>query len=106
MKVPYVGITDFTTSKETLVMLDVFENHVGYFSPRRLMVGVMMSYKTLHDLPSQWTSVFPKNKNIAGIFVDHPLAMNTLHYADYDGIDVLENLKQATRYGWPNMNAL
>lgn len=49
------------------------------------MIGVMMSYKTLNDLPSRFTQAFPPKSAIPKLFVPHPLAFNTLHYADYEG---------------------
>lgn len=36
----------------------------------------------------------------------HRFLFNVLHYADYEGIDVLTNLCLATHYGGPNMEAL
>jgi hypothetical protein len=70
------------------------------------MVGVMMSYKTLHGLDTKWTAAFPKNEEVADIFIPHPLAFNTLHYADYTNTDVTGSLAKAIRIGGKNMQAL
>lgn len=82
---PYIGITDFMTGEQARAMLKVMEVcQAGKQRPRKLMVGVMMSYKTLNGLPTKWEKAFPKSAEIPSIFFEHPLAFNTLHYADYD----------------------
>ena len=45
----------------------------------------MMSWKSLHGLPSKWTNAFPTNEQVADIFVAERDVYNVLHYADYDG---------------------
>ncbi len=106
MKTPYIGITDFTTPKESKMMLDFFAEVTEYKLPHKLMVGVMMSRKTLCGLPTKWGSVFPAKEKVSEIFIEHPLAMNTLHYADYDGVDVKNNLFEAIRWSGRNVHAL
>jgi hypothetical protein len=103
---PYISITDFTTRWQVMEMLRVLINAQGARQSHKLGVGVMMSHKTLNGLPTKWTDVFPRNEDVAGIFTDHPMALNTLHYADYEGINVAENLARATEFGGPNMHAL
>jgi hypothetical protein len=103
---PYIGITDFMTEAQSRTALDLFEQLGGPRGGRKLMVGVMMSYKTLNGLPTKWTAAFPWNEDVAGIFVRHPAAYNTLHYADYDGVDVGENLALAAAFGGPDLDAI
>jgi len=104
--VPYIGITDFMTREQTLSALALFQSLASGNIPHKLMVGVMMSYKTLHSLPTKWTNAFPANAEVADIFVDHPLAFNTLHYADYTSTDVRDSLTKAIGHGGSNINAL
>lgn len=106
MQNSYIGITDFTASVRTEQMLEVFERASGDEFKRLLMVGVMMSYKTLNNLATKWANVFPPKESVRDIFVPHPLALNTLHYADYDAIDVAENIERATRFSGPNIDAI
>ncbi|MEK7603605.1 MAG: hypothetical protein AAB461_00595 [Patescibacteria group bacterium] len=94
-------------------MLPVFRQHSkpGREVHYKLGVGVMMSYKTLNNLPTKWSAAFPAKELVADIFVSNGLStdywlFNTLHYADYEGIDVLNNLLKATQFGGKNMNAL
>ncbi len=87
-------------------MLKVFIKNKGE-SKHRLMPGLMLSYKTMNGLPTKWKGVYPPKEKIAEIFsVDHPLVMNTLHYADYEGIDVAASLERATGLGGPHLRAL
>lgn len=104
--VPYLGITDFTSASQAERMLKVFNAHKKPYSRRKLHIGVMMSYKTLRGIPSPWASIFPKNKDIAGIFSSNE-TMNCIHYADYNGNpDLSKSLRLAVHFGGRNINAL
>ena len=112
MHIPYVGITDFTTIEQVKDMLAVWSTHRPpglnrHRSKRRLHVGVMMSYKTLHGIESKWSKVFPHKETITDIFgCDN--VYNCLHYADYshDDSKFWESLLQAIRYGGIGINAV
>lgn len=106
MNKPYIGITDFTTYEETVAAQEAFRKCGGTISNHVLHVGVMMSRKTLNNIPSKWSKVFPKNRDIANIFVKDEHTLNVLHYADYDGVDVAKNLSKATELGYSEMDAL
>ncbi len=102
---PYIGITDFETGEQARQMLDYF----GQLSPpanRRLMIGVMMSYRTLKGLKTPWSQVWPPKEKLAEIFIKHPLAYNTLHYADYDGPTTGEDLLEAISFCGANLHAV
>jgi hypothetical protein len=105
MHIPYIGITDFMTFEQVQRMLAVFKAHLAQGQNRRLHVGVMMSYKTLHGIETKWSKAFPANEDIADIFSSDE-TMNCLHYADYDAIDVERSLVEAIRYGGIGINAL
>ncbi len=105
MHIPYVGITDFMTFEQVEQMLAVFKANLAPNQNRRLHVGVMMNYKTLHDIETKWTKAFPSKETIAGIFGSDE-TMNCLHYADYDAIDVDESLYDAIMFGGVGINAL
>lgn len=82
---PYIGITDFASRDEVLDMLKVFRQHRRPGSPRKLHVGVMMSYKTLTGMPSRWSNVYPQPERLREIFSINTLdLLNCLHYADYE----------------------
>src|SRR3989338_9366750 len=106
MKVPYIGITDFTSAEQARNMLTVFAANQNGSSKRKLMVGVMMSYRTLHGLPTEWMNVFPQKETIVEIFCSDD-AYNCLHYADY-GEDprLWKSLSDAISYGGIGIHAL
>jgi hypothetical protein len=96
MGIPYIGITDFMTYEQVEHMLEVFNKHLHLSNQqnRRLHVGVMMNYETLHRLPTKWSKAFPVNESIASIFQSSE-TMNCLHYADYKGNPIIPSLEEA-----------
>lgn len=106
MSIPYVGITDFTNHNQVESVSNVFDLwHDRQCPPRRLHVGVMMSRKTLLGIPTRWSNALPPKETIASIFRS-PEAMNCLHYADYDMIDLAANLELAVKWGGEGINAV
>jgi hypothetical protein len=103
----YIGICDFPSGEQTLKTAKFFQGLAkSHRLSSKLMVGVMMSYKTLNGEPSKWTVIWPKNEEVADIFIDHPTVLNTLHYADYDGNTNAWHLLQAVKFGGPRLQAL
>jgi len=103
---PYIGICDFPTSIQALALSKMMSAESNPLSQRLLMVGVMISRKTLNGIPSKWTKVWPPKEQLRRIFVQHHRAFNCLHYADFDGEDVFLNLLRASTFGGPNLDAL
>lgn len=103
---PYVGITGFRDEAEVLDIDSFFRRQPD--SPRRrLHVGVMMSYKTLNDIPTKWSKVFPPTRQVSEIFFSSFETMNCLHYADYDDMpDLAKHLYRAIEYAGPGVTAL
>jgi hypothetical protein len=101
----FVSITDFTSPEQ-----------VRSFGPKlgdsilALGVGVMMSYKTLNGIETKWSKIFPANEDVAGIFINPKFfnnnIINVLHYADYDGNPLLENLVKARELSGKHLNAI
>jgi hypothetical protein len=109
MQNPYIGITDFETVEQVEQMLAVFEKAQQQFPDpilRKFMIGIMMSYKTQNDLPTKWSSVWISKEKISSLMIDHPLAYNCVHYADYTKETRAENLLRAAESGGSNMHAL
>jgi hypothetical protein len=103
----YIGICDFPSGEQALKTVEFFQNLCkGHRLGSKLMVGVMMSFKTLTGQPSKWTAAWPKNEEIAGIFVEHPAVLNTLHFADYDGNTTVWHLLEAAKFGGPRLQAI
>jgi hypothetical protein len=88
----YIGITDFTSRGQVQSMLDVFKETFP-LKNIDLMIGTMMSYKTLNNLPSRWSNIFPTPNQFRDIYYSkNEMLLNTLHYADYDGLTQPEDL--------------
>lgn len=100
---PYIGITDFTDANQAADMRQILD---AEGSDRLLHVGVMMSRKTLHSLPTKWAGVFPDKEQVRHIFVRREGVLNVLHYADYDGLTTLDDLTSAADYAGPDVDAL
>jgi hypothetical protein len=79
----YIGITDFENYEQVQRILEFFTKLVGTSNARKLMVGLMMNYQTLHKLDTVWANSWPTREKIGEMFRPHPKAFNTLHYADY-----------------------
>ncbi|MEI6528473.1 MAG: hypothetical protein WCO10_02255 [bacterium] len=105
MYFPYVGITDFMNFEQVEKMLAVFKAHLQPRSKRKLHVGVMMSYKTLHGLETKWSKAFPPKEAIAGIFGSDDV-YNCLHYADYGRTSGYLDLAKAISFGGIGIHAL
>jgi len=109
MNNPYIGITGIINADQVRLMLDTFQRNKRVGSQRKLHIGVMMSFNTLHGLPSCYTDSFPKNTANRDIFPAGPRAeiMNCVHYADYRHDPNLRYpLQNAIGFGGPHMNAL
>ncbi len=105
MKEPYIGITDFTSYEEVAAMKAILDKNP---TPARhkLMVGAMMSRKTLLGLPSPWTKVFPSHNSLTSIFSETEGVVNCLHYADYDGLSSSEDIEEAMFLCGPNVTCV
>lgn len=109
MRYPYIGITDFETPWQVQQMIDVFDKAQEKYPSsilRKLMIGVMISYKTLNNIESRWSDIWVKKELIKFLFIKHPSVYNTLHYADYEGNTNSKHLLKATEYGGENMQSL
>lgn len=109
MDSPYIGVTGFRSLEDTGFALTSFQgilSGLGRARAYRLMVGVMMSFKTLTGLPTKWAEVFPPKEGIADIFIEHSLLFNALHYADYDDNTELSHLLEAVSFGGEHIQGL
>lgn len=107
MRKPYIGVCDLVSPEQTIELLKYIPTDFSH----QLMVGVMMSRKTLFGLPTKWADIFPKKETIKDIFVADPRVLNTIHYADYGtGGDADEMLPRTLllveHFGGPNLDAI
>jgi hypothetical protein len=94
---PYVGVSGFMRRDEASAALDAFPD-----CGRLLMVGVLVSGKTLAGQPNKYPRRYPKVEDIAGIFIDDPRCLNLVHVSlDEIGTWPKDILETAMRAGGP-----
>lgn len=98
----YIGITGFMKEVEVMAMLDLMPRG----SQRKLMVGVLMSWKTLNRLPNKWPNRYPDVNDVSRIFTDHPLALNLVHYNTKELATLHWQLEEITKSCGPNLHGL
>jgi len=72
----YVGVSGFMLQDEVREALAAFPD-----CGRSLMVGVLVSAKTLGGERNKYPRRYPLVEDIAGIFVDDPRCLNLIHYS-------------------------
>lgn len=102
---PYVGVTGFMSRDEVEAVI-TNAGFSNYLPGGRLMVGVLLSDKTLYRGTNKHPNIFPKVEDIANIFTDTSGLLNLLHYSTHSsGSDNLRGeLFGALRAGGPNCN--
>lgn len=100
MRKPYVGITGFMSLSDALHVLDV----VPADTNRLVMVGVLASLKTTQGIQNRWPNRYPTMDKIAGIFPDHPSALNLIHYNTKEKETLGDQLVAMTEFGGTNMH--
>ncbi len=89
-------------------MLAVFQANLPKGMKRKLMVGAMMSHKTLHNLSTEWAKVFPDKNTVASIFGSEE-AYNCLHYvvSQFDNRELWRDIAIAiSHYGGLDIHAI
>jgi len=72
----YVGVSGFMRQDEVREALAAFPD-----CGRSLMVGPLVSAKTLSGQRNKYPNRYPLVEDIAGIFVDDPRCLNLIHYS-------------------------
>lgn len=73
---PYIGITGFMSCGE----VDAVLRHWPANSRYRLMVGVLISGKTLADQTNRWPGRYPPIRDVGGIFLPSQRVLYLVHY--------------------------
>lgn len=98
--IPYVGITGFMTKEEGDAVLEVMPPD----SKRKLMLGVLVSQKTMRGEQNKLPNRYPKSKDIARIFTEHPLALNLVHYNTKDRLTLFDQMAEVTEIAGPHFH--
>ncbi|HWN40955.1 MAG TPA: hypothetical protein VNW71_01975 [Thermoanaerobaculia bacterium] len=97
---PYLGITGFTTAAQVREALAL----VPPTSRRLVMVGVLASRRTCAGLPERSPRRLPAVEAIPGIFLDHPLALNLVHYYTDEPATLGRQLADLAGRSGPNLH--
>ncbi len=94
----YIGVSGFMRQSEVREALAAFP-HCG----RLLMVGVLVSAKTLSGQQNKYPNRYPLVEDIADIFTDDPRCLNLIHYAS-DEPPTVETVRRLYDIGGPNLH--
>lgn len=100
MSKPYIGVTGFMSRAEVDAVLEA----VPVDANRLLMVGVLVSSKTMFGIPNNKPNRYPAADKIAGIFSDHPLALNLVHFNTKDLNELFDQMMAVTELGGENFH--
>jgi len=89
----YIGVTDFENRHD----VNTVSALIPPSSTHKLHVGAMMSYKSLHGIPSRvgWENIWLNAEGLRALFANDNRVLNTLHWADYDNLTQVGDLIQA-----------
>lgn len=99
-KVPYIGVTGFMTPEEVCLSLKAMPK----MGARKLMVGVLMSSKTLRGEGNRWPNRYPKREVVPTLFLKDPKALNLIHYNTDNREKLYDDLMQMTELAGPNLD--
>lgn len=99
MRIPYIGITGFMTPEEVTNILKLTP-----LSERLIMIGALVSQKTLRGKPGKWPNRYPKIEKIKDIFPNSTRALNFIHYHTKDVENLYEQLIRLTELGGSNLD--
>lgn len=100
MKNPYIGITGFMSLVDAQRVLET----ISIDTERLLMIGVLASLKTVKGIQNKWPNRYPSMAAIAGIFPEHPLALNLIHYSTKEVDTLVEQLIAMADFGGVNLH--
>jgi len=96
----YVGITGFMNQWEIESILNLFTEAAS----RKLMVGILVSWKTLNGQKNKYPRRYPKIKKVAQLFPDSPRSVNLIHYNTKEPESLLSQLFLLTDIGGKNLH--
>lgn len=97
---PYIGVTGFMTRAEVNEALAAVSQETTY----RLMVGVLMSSKTLAGQTNKWPGRYPLKEAVADIFVDDPRVLNLIHYNTDSPNMLFSEVRQIVELAGPHLD--
>jgi len=101
---PYIGVTGFTKPEEVTAALHAFPYHKN----RKLMVGVLATWKSLHGIPMKprWVNRTPDPGAVGDLFPSDGCVVNLVHFSTEEGKEssVLADLLDMGDIAGPNFH--
>ena len=101
MKRAYVGVTGFMSSLEVANVLEGIDFEK---SGRLLMVGVLVSSKTMQGIPNKWPGRYPQVEEVKNIFLDNKNCLNLVHFNTKEPDSLLDQLIEVTDIAGPHFD--
>lgn len=93
----YIGVTGFTNREQVRAVLERTSFAIG----PQLMVGVLMSYRTLRGMPASNPKRYPAREDVFGIFQESLDCLNLVHYNTREQRDLAHQLEDALGWAGP-----
>lgn len=102
----YDGVSCVTTGQEARMLLRYYGNlHEKLrLAPRKIMIGVATSSKSMLGLPVKRLNRFVKLSELRDVFTAHPLVLNIIHHATDDISTLALQLMQVAAHAGPNLH--
>lgn len=101
---PYIGVTGFSKPEEVSAVVRAFPKN----AKRKLMVGVLATYKSLRGIPikPKWAKQMPKPADISKLFLADERVVNLIHFSTEEGQEgsVLDDLFRIHELAGPNFH--
>lgn len=95
---PYIGITGFMSHSQVLSLFRAIPKHTD----RLIMVGVLASSQTIRGIPNKWPNRYPRPTELGNIFIDHPLALNLIHYNTKEKETLFDQMQEVRSLAGPH----
>lgn len=95
---PYIGITGFMEADEVTACLNYWRQVTNPTPQYLLMIGVLVSSKTITGHANAWSNKFPKRQYFRRIFQRSDYLFNCLHFATRDPERLYDHLMLALEY--------
>jgi len=103
MNKPYIGVTGFMSRLEVRTLLVTIPPSLGF---RQLMVGVLVSEKTLSGRQNRWPHRYPKVEEVKQIFVRDQRVLNLIHFNTDTPPRLLDQMTQLVEIGGDHLHGL
>jgi len=102
MKKNYIGVTGFMDRTEVEAVLSSLPEGFN----RKVMIGMLVSGKTVKGIPNKWPKRYPMLDMVGSVFMDHPNALNLVHYntKEEDPVKIVEELYMIEELAGPNFH--